>query len=133
MSATNYAAAAMLNARLPHTFNAMQHLVMAMADYQKNRGRASWFGKDKGLAAYKVLEDRLRDTLLAMVLDGNVARNASPQEYREHLIDGLQEFTKAFPNWMDAYDFAFEFFITRAEDAESVIDALLRGISVARS
>ena len=36
----------------PHTYNALQKLVMAMADVSKNSGKKTFFGRDKGQEAY---------------------------------------------------------------------------------
>lgn len=49
---------------------------MAIADVVKYRGKRSLFGRDKGLAAYKAFEQKLRDMMLAMVLDGFIERNS---------------------------------------------------------
>lgn len=126
MATTNYELAASLQSRHPHTFNALQHLVMAMADFQKNRNKKTLFGKDKGLAAYKKFEDKLRDTLLAMVLDGVITRVATPAEYREQLTGAIGAFASVFPNWQDAYVFAAEYFVSSAKEAEDRIHEMLR-------
>lgn len=52
MATTDWASAAAFQSECPHTFNALQHLVMAMAGVANNRGKKSFFGRDKGLAAY---------------------------------------------------------------------------------
>lgn len=121
MATTNWTNAALFQESAPHTFNALQHLVMAMADFSKNRGKTSFFGKDKGLAAYKKFEDKLRDTLLAMVLDGVIERNSRPALARAALIKAISLFAAAFPNWQDAYEFAEEFLIGSPAIAEDRI------------
>jgi hypothetical protein len=85
MATTNWTTAEVFQANLPHTFNALQHLVMAMSDFVNSRGKKSFFGKDKGLAEYKKFEEKLKDTLLAMVLDGVIERNAAPSHTRTDL------------------------------------------------
>ena len=112
--------------RFPHTFNALQKLVMAMADYKKNRGKKTIFGKDKGLDSYKKFEGVLRDTLLAMVVDGAVERNVKAKECRETLTEMVAAFAEVFPNWQDAYSFADEYFIKNAVTAEDRIRDMLR-------
>jgi hypothetical protein len=109
----------------PHTFNALQHLVMAMAGVVKYRGKKSLFGKDKGLIAYKEFEQKLRDLMLAMVLDGFIERNAQPPVVRQVICNAIGHFAEAFPNWQDAYSFADEYFIDNSRAAEERIQALL--------
>ena len=121
MATTNWTTAAELQAACPHTYNALQHLVMAMADFKKRRGKKSLFGRDKGLAAYKNFENKLEDTLLSLVLDGAIPRNADPHTAREALIHAIVAFKKSFPNWQDAYSFAHEFLVESAEVAEDRI------------
>lgn len=82
MATANYELATELQASIPHTFNAMQHLVMAMAVFQKSRSKKSFFGRGKGLIAYKKFEDKPRDTFLAMALDELIERDAAPAACR---------------------------------------------------
>ncbi len=126
MATTNYDLAGTFQIRFPHTFNSLQKLIMAMATYQKNRGKKTLFGKDKGLDSYKKFESVLRDTLLAMVVDGVVARNIKEKECRETLTEMIAAFAKVFPNWQDAYSFADEYFIVNAVVAEDRIRDMLR-------
>ena len=49
MATTDWDLAGTFQTRFPHTFNALQKLVMAMAAYEKNRGKKTLFGKDKGI------------------------------------------------------------------------------------
>ncbi len=125
MATTDWDLAGNFQTRFPHTFNSLQQLIMAMAAYQKNRGKKTLFGKDKGLGAYKKFESSLKDTLLAMVLDGVVARNVSGKECRETLTEMIAAFAEVFPNWQDAYSFADEYFINNAQSAEDVIKNML--------
>ena len=125
MVTTNWHNAREYQAKLPHTFIALQHLTMAMADYVKKRGKKSFLGKDKGLAAYKHFEDKLRDAVLAMVLDGVIARNAGAAEARERLVEAIEMFEATFPNWQDAYAFAEEFLVGSSEVAEDRIRSAL--------
>lgn len=126
MATTDYTAAAAFQSECPHTFNALQHLVMAMADVANNRGKKSFFGRDKGLAAYKKFEEKFKDTLLAMVLDGLIERNASPSRARTALGEAIELFAAVFPNWQDAYAFASEFLVDSAAVAEDRIQNALR-------
>lgn len=125
MATTDWDLAGTFQTRFPHTFNALQKLVMAMAAYEKNRGKKTLFGKDKGLDAYKKFESVLKDTLLAMVVDGAVARNIGAKECRETLTEMIGAFAEVFPNWQDAYSFADNYFIHNAATAEDRIKQML--------
>ncbi len=125
MATTDWDLAGTFQTRFPHIFNALQKLVLAMAAYEKNRGKKTLFGKDKGLNAYKKFEDVLKDTLLAMVVDGAVARNVGAKECRETLTEMIEAFAEVFPNWQDAYSFAEDYFIHNAETAEARIQQML--------
>jgi hypothetical protein len=126
MATTNWTTAEAFQANCPHTFNALQHLVMAMADFAKSRGKKSFFGRDKGLAAYKKFEEKFKDTLLAMVLDGVVERNAAPSRVRTELIKAIELFAATFPNWQEAYSFSNEFLVDSAAVAEDRIQSAMR-------
>lgn len=126
MATTDWDLAGTFRARFPHTYYALQNLVMAMATYQKNRGKITLFGRDKGLEAYKKFESVLRDTLLAMVVDGVVKRDVGAEECRNTLTEMIAAFAEAFPNWQDAYSFADEYFIKGAITAEDRIRNMLR-------
>lgn len=126
MATTDWDLAGTFQTQFPHTFNALQKLVMAMAAYQKDRGKKTIFGKDKGLDSYKKFESVLRDTLLAMVVDGAMERNVKAKECRETLTEMVTAFAEVFPNWQDAYSFADEYFIKNAVTAEDRIREMLR-------
>jgi len=126
MATTDWASAAAFQSECPHTFNALQHLVMVMAGVANNRGKKSFFGRDKGLAAYKKFEEQFRDTLLAMVLDRLIERNAPPSRARTELIAAIELFAAMFPNWQDAYAFASEFLVQSPAVAEDRIQNALR-------
>lgn len=126
MATTNLDLAEAYRDRYPHTFGSLQHLVMAMAKVFKNRGKFTVFRKDKGLAAYKKFEAKLTDTVLAMVLDRIIERNADPSEVRENIIQALEEFERVFPNWQDAYAFGKEYFVNSPGVAEDRIRDLMR-------
>lgn len=108
MSTSNWAAADNLQREVPHTFNAMQKLIMAMADAYNSRGKKTLFGHDRGLKHYKRFEECLKDTLLAMAMDGLVKRTTSAQEYRSSLGAVINTWAEIFPTWPDAYAFARE-------------------------
>lgn len=108
MGSANWAQASQLQARMPHTYTAMEHLIMAMADAFNNRGKTTFFGNDKGLKSYLKFEEKLKNTLLAMTLDGFVARSDNSEKYLESILLVLDAWQQIFPNWPDAEAFAFE-------------------------
>jgi hypothetical protein len=127
MATTDYELASRFSSEYPHSFNALQGLVMAMAKFQNNRHKQPILGYDRALAALKSFERKLRDMLLAMVLDGVIARDSNPELCRTQLLKLLSLFAETFPNWPDAYAFAQEYFIQSPAQAEDRIRALLRG------
>lgn len=108
----------------PHTYNALQKLVMAMAGVAKNAGKKTFFGRDKGQESYSEFLSMLKVTLQSMVLDG-IIREATPtEEVTSKLESKIREFKMAFPNWQDAYGFAAMFFEENREDAMATIERL---------
>src|SRR5882672_6175979 len=105
MATTDYGQAARFQSEYPHSFNALQGLVMAMAKFYNNRDKQPILGYDRGLAALKQFERKLRDMLLAMVIDGVIARDSNPTVCRTQLVELLSLFAQTFPNWPDAYAF----------------------------
>lgn len=124
MATTDYSALPVLQDAIPHTFNSLQKFVMAMAKFQKNKGKKTLFGKDKGREAWENFEQELKKTMTSMFLDGVVNRSASPDQVRQKLIECIGVFAAVFPNWQDAYGFAEEFFVDDEETANDVIKAL---------
>lgn len=108
----------------PHTYNALQKLVMAMADLKKNIGKKTLFGRDKGQESYSKFLEKLKITLQAMILDDIMKESASTVEAIGHLEEKLNEFSMAHPNWLDAYDFANRFFSGDMKDAKAVVERL---------
>ena len=78
------------------------------------------------MAAYKKFEEKLKDTLLAMVLDGVIERNAAPSHTRTERIKAIEVFAATFPNWQEAYAFANEFLMDSAAVAEDRIQSAMR-------
>ena len=112
--------------RNPHTFNSLQHLVMAMADFAKSRGKRSFFGHDKSLGAYRKFEDKLQDTILALEIDGVINRRSGARAVIGALIEALNQFAERYPNWQDAYAFAYEFLVVEDSVAEARIHSFLQ-------
>jgi len=125
MATTDWSMAADQQERAPHTYCALQHLVMAMSDVVKKKGKKTLFGRDRGLAAYKTFEQKLRDTILALVLDGLVTRSADSGEVREAICAAVEGFSDAYPNWQDAYGFADHYFSDHKQAAEEQIQVLM--------
>jgi hypothetical protein len=124
MTSTNYERAAILQTLHPHTFNALQELVMAMSAVAKNAGKKTFFGRDKGQESYARFLRALRATIHSMVLDGVIRESTLTDEATIRLESSLLQFRSIFPNWQDAYSFADIFFGEKREDAIAVIDRL---------
>lgn len=108
-----------------HTFNALQNLVMAMADVANNSGKKTFFGRDKGQQAYTKFLEKLRATLHSMVLDGLIRESDTDEYVLARLESSIRLFEDGFPNWKDAYGFAAWFLSERnAADASAVITRL---------
>ena len=108
----------------PHTFTALEKLVMAMAAVSKNAGKTSFFGRDKGQEAYSKFLFALKVTMQAMMLDGVTQESASTAEVLAALGVKLEKFVQAFPNWQDAYAFGNEFFNVARPSALATMDRL---------
>jgi hypothetical protein len=109
----------------PHSFAAIQKLVMAMADFEKNIGKRSWFGRDKGAIAYEQFLNSLRQTVTCMTLDCKIRESSSVTEVVAALEELLTKFSMAYPNWEDAYTFANHFFsANNREDYTAVINRI---------
>ena len=125
MASANWAQASQLQARIPHTYTAMEHLIMAMADADNNRGKTSFFGHDKGLKSYLKFEEKLKNALLAMVMDGLLKRSDSAATYLEKLLLVIDAWEAIFPNWPDAHAFAYEELRSNPSEARKLITNLI--------
>lgn len=125
MASANWGLASQLQARMPHTYTAMEHLIMAMADAYNNRGKTSLFGRDKGLKSYLKFEEKLKNTLLAMTLDGLVSRTDSSKKFLEAMLMVLDAWQAIFPNWPDAEAFAYEKLRANEVEARKLISSLI--------
>lgn len=129
MASANWRGARELQERIPHTYTAMEHLIMAMADAYNNKGKKSIFGHDKGLKSHQKFEDKLRDTLLAMAIDGLVSRTDLASIYLEKLLLVLDAWEQIFPNWPDAQIFAQEHLRSNKQDA-CILISMVSGIKI---
>lgn len=125
MASANWAQANQLQSRIPHTYTAMEHLIMAMADAHNNKGKTSFFGSDKGLKSYLKFEEKLKNALLAMVMDGLLRRSDSATTYHENLLAVIDAWESIFPNWPDAHAFAFEKLRSNPTEARKLISSLI--------
>ncbi len=113
-----------LHLTCPHTYNALQKLVMAMASVHKNTGKKTWLGKDKGQESYSGFLLALKVTLHCMILDCLITESTKSAQVLETLNERLSWFEMAFPNWPDAYEFSTHYFKNRREDAITAIERL---------
>lgn len=98
---------------------------MAMADAYNNRGKKTLFGNDKGLKSYIKFEEKLKNALLAMTLDGFVSRSDSAKKYLEAILLVLEAWQQIFPNWPDAEAFAYEKLRANETEAKKLISSLI--------
>ncbi len=124
MQKANWKAAENFQNKLPHIYTAMEHLIMAMADAYNNRGKTSFFGYDKGLKSYKKYEEKFKDVLISMSMDGVISRSASAAEYRQEFVHILMTWFEIFPNWPDAAAFAVEQ-MKNENEAKKLINILI--------
>lgn len=108
----------------PHTFNALQKLVMAMADVVKNANRKTFFGRDKGQEAYAHFLRTLKITVQAMVLDGLIRESTPSVQVAEQPHQKLDNFAMAFPNWPEVYGFVAMFFGEAKDDSIATIERI---------
>lgn len=125
MASANWAQAGELQAHIPHTYTAMEHLIMAMEDAYRNKGKTNFFGHDKGLKSYLKFEEKLKNTLLAMVMDGVVKRSDLAVTYIEKLLAVIDVWGEIFPNWPDAHAFADEKLRSDTSEACELVTSLI--------
>ena len=125
MASANWAQASQLQARFPHTYTAMEHLIMAMADAHINHGKTTFFGNDKGLKSYMKFEEKLKGTLLAMSMDGLISRTATANEFRETLEAVVDAWFEIFPNWPDAQTFSVAKIFANPKAGNQLISSLI--------
>ena len=112
-----------LQLMFPHTYNALQKLVMAMADVSKNTGKKTFFGRDKGQEAYNKFQKSMKVTIQCMVLDSVIRESTSTKEVISELQKKIKHFQMAYPNWQDAYVFS-DWFFENEEDVIATIERL---------
>jgi hypothetical protein len=125
MATANWALASQLQSQMPHTYTAMEHLIMAMADAHNNRGKTSFFGNDKGLKSYLKFEEKLKNALIALTMDGLVNRFESSEKFHEMLVTVFATWFQIFPNWTDAEYFAYEKILSDKQEAKKLIRSLI--------
>lgn len=108
----------------PHTLNALQKLVMAMADFHNSRDKRTLFGRDKAQVTYAKFLKVLRTTIQSMILDRVIQESTSSEDVVGALTSKLDAFSLAFPNWQEAYGFATYFFGEQRHNAVATIERL---------
>ena len=114
-----------LQARIPHTYTAMEHLIMAMEDAHNNRGKTSFFGNDKGLKSHLKFEEKLKGALIAMTMDGIASRASPASDFRETLQTIVETWGQIFPNWPAAHAFAAEKIFSIPRNGDQLIRSLI--------
>lgn len=125
MARANWGLASQLQAEIPHTYTAMEHLIMAMADAHNSIGKKTLFGNDKGLKNYIKFEEKLKNALIAMTLDGLLSRSDSADEFLEKLLNIINVWQQIFPNWPDAEAYAYTKLQSNKTEAKKLITSLI--------
>jgi hypothetical protein len=126
MAKTDWGGSDAFQRTLPHTFAAMQKFVMSMAKTKKNQGRSGWFGRDKGLDAFREFEGQIGNLVRAMLLDGMLSDTRGPDDIRRIIIETVATWAEIYPNWQDAYRFAESFFVEMPAVANELISGAMR-------
>lgn len=100
----------MLHNMYANTNKPLQVMVMAMASVQRNRGKTSWLGKDKGLAAFEKFVRTIPPVVNGLVKDEIIKSDEPPEQVVREIEEALRTFQIVFPNWQDAYAFSNHFF-----------------------
>lgn len=124
---SDYDLALELQKKMPHTYNALQGLVMAIEKYHKRRFKTTWFGRDRGVKAFKKLQRKLADTLIALEMDGVTKRSNPSDDIRRKLVMSIGTFLSVYPNWPRARAYTEEFFLGDPSGAEALIRSVLGG------
>lgn len=132
MTKTNYVAADDFQRQFPHTHAAMTKLLTAMAKVQKDRGRTTWLGRDKGVDAFKAFLESTKNLCIAMYLDGVIKGEMDSEDIRKEILSKISLCAYIYPNWTDAYAFSREFFIESPKIARDAISEFTRAIMLSR-
>lgn len=108
----------------PHTLNALQKLVMVMADIRKDAGKKTLFGRDKGQQTYAKFLETLKITVHSMILDGVIQESTNSGDVADELLSRIKTFALAYPSWQDSYGFASYFLIDQRQNAIATIERL---------
>jgi hypothetical protein len=111
-----------LNSRTPHTYKALTYLVPLMEDLEVNR--KTLFGKDQTRELYFRFSEKLQSTVISMYADNIVAKSAESEEIIDKLIEVIQKFFNAHPNWPAAVSYANKQFIARRETSLQMLEFL---------
>lgn len=125
MALPNMAAVGEFAVQLPHTFVAFQNLIMAMDDAYNNRGKIGFFGRDKGLKSHIKYEAKLKESLIAMTMDGIVNRFDTAEEFRVVLLTVFDCWFNMFPGWLGARLLVSEQFASDPEQGRMLITSLM--------
>jgi hypothetical protein len=95
---------------MPTAFAKLTKLIMAMTAVKRDSGKKTLFGKDKGAKAFSKFLAILKETMDAMLVDGVIKASDSTEDVILILEVKLAEFSTAYPDWVDGYAFAANFF-----------------------
>lgn len=108
---------------MPATYKCLQQLVLDMANAHASIGKKTFFGGDKLAAAVRKFRVTFRECLFAMARERVLSRDNTTAEILDIFVGELVKFKEAYPNWPDAYSFAYEYFVARKQVALEDIDS----------
>lgn len=107
----------------PHTYKALTYLVPAMEEFELDK--KTFWGESRSLELHAKYKEKLFATVLSMVKDEVFAKFSDSDHVLDKLIELIQKFFNAHPNWPVAVECANKNFIFRRRQTTELIDQLL--------
>lgn len=111
-----------LHSRLPRTYAALTYLIPSMEDLGANK--KTLFGNDQTRELHFRFTEKLRTTVLSMYADHLIEKSAESEEIIDKLIEVIQVFFNAHPNWPDAIAYANKKLIDHRESTLQMLELL---------
>jgi hypothetical protein len=125
---TDYIQARRMEATAPNISNAWTHVVPALAEYAKCKGKLGLLGRDKGEMAYRELEEKLYLVVLALYGDGLLSQGVSTEDCLSAFLRSLVLFKEVYPNWTDAYSAGYSVFVEGRENINPILTRHQRAV-----
>ena len=111
-----------LNSKLPRTYAALTYLIPAMEDLGVNK--KTLFGNDQTRELHFRFTEKLQTTVLSMYADHLIEKSAESDEIINKLIEVIQIFFNAHPNWPSAIAYANKKLIEHRESTLQMLELL---------